>query len=95
MVNKVGVVHELIAAAPGRIAMSAPKALTDDVIAMCYVAVVPICDITLQPSKVDQRRAKKYSRPASLSEAETKSVIPTFADANPSTRPASPPNHQW
>jgi hypothetical protein len=42
MVNEVGVVHELIAAAPGRIAMSAPKALTDDVIAMYYVADVPI-----------------------------------------------------
>ena len=41
MVNEGQVVDELIAAAPGRISSSAPKALTDDVIAISYVAEVP------------------------------------------------------
>ncbi len=47
MVNKDQVVFSLILAAPGRIAMSAPKALTDDVIALSYVADVPGPDIPL------------------------------------------------
>jgi hypothetical protein len=35
------VVDESIVAAPGRIAMTAPKALADDVITISYVAEVP------------------------------------------------------
>lgn len=50
MVNEGQVVDELIVAAPGRIAMSAPKAVTDDVIAISYVAVVPTAGI----SRVEQ-----------------------------------------
>lgn len=46
MVNEGRVVDELIVAAPGRIAMPAPKALTDDVIAISYVAEVPEADTT-------------------------------------------------
>jgi hypothetical protein len=41
MVNAGQVVDELIVAAPGRIAMSTPEALTDDLIAISYVAEVP------------------------------------------------------
>ncbi len=41
MVNEGQVVDELIVAAPGNLAMPAPKALTDDVIAISYVAEVP------------------------------------------------------
>ncbi len=41
MVNEGQVVDVLIVAAPGRNSNSAPKALTDDVIAISYVAVVP------------------------------------------------------
>ena len=41
MVNEGQAVDESIAAAPGNLAMFAPKALTDDVIAIFYVAEVP------------------------------------------------------
>ncbi len=47
MVNEDQVVDELIVAAPGRIAMSAPKALADDVIAISHVAEVPRAAATL------------------------------------------------
>ena len=41
MANEGWVADELIVAAPGRIARSASGALTDDVIAISYVADVP------------------------------------------------------
>ena len=41
MVNEGQVVDELTVAAPGNLARSAPKALTDDEIAISYVAGVP------------------------------------------------------
>ena len=41
MVNEGRAVNELIVAAPGNLAMSAFKALTDYVTAISYVAVVP------------------------------------------------------
>jgi hypothetical protein len=46
MVNEGRVVDELIVAAPGRIAMPAPKALTDYVIAISYIAEAPEDDTT-------------------------------------------------
>ncbi len=45
MVNDGQVVDEWIVAAPGRIAMTAPKALMDDMIAISYVAEVPFPDV--------------------------------------------------
>ena len=45
MVNEGQTVDELTVAAPGRIAMSAPRALTYDLIAISYAAEVPKCDI--------------------------------------------------
>ncbi len=45
MVTEGQVVDELIVAAPGRLAMSAFKALTDYVTAISYVAVVPYADL--------------------------------------------------
>ncbi len=49
MVNESQVMDELTVAAPGRTARSAPKALTDDVIAISYVAEVPTRDIRKRP----------------------------------------------